>query len=71
MGHDKRMLWWCGQVFCLEQPSRDGKFYRGFLAADYAALWAHHQRAQQRHFYEARRPRMHLSLAASCLGGWP
>ena len=54
----------CEQVFCLEQPSRDGKYYRGFLAADYAGLWAHHQRSQQRHFYEARLPDMHTFVAA-------
>ncbi len=53
----------CGQVFCLEQPSRDGKYYRGFLAADYAGLWAYHERAQQRHFYEARQP-AHAPLMA-------
>lgn len=43
----------CMQVFCQEQPSRDGKFYRSFVAADYAGLWAHYEHAQQRHFYEA------------------
>ena len=41
------------QVFCQEQPSRDGKFYRSFVAADYAGLWLHCEHAQQRHFYEA------------------
>ena len=40
------------QVFCQEQPSRDGKFYRSFVAADYAGLWLHYEHAQQRHFYE-------------------
>ena len=40
------------QVFCQEQPSRDGKFYRSFVAADYAGLWAHYEHAQKRHFYE-------------------
>ena len=41
------------QVFCQEQPGRDGSFYRCFVAADYAGLWAHCERSQQRHFYEA------------------
>ena len=40
------------QVFCQEQPSRDGKFYRSFVAADYAGLWLHYEHAQQLHFYE-------------------
>ena len=40
------------QVFCQEQPGRDGKFYRCFVAADYAGLWAHCECSQQRHFYE-------------------
>ena len=54
---------WCRQVFCLEQPGRDGKFYRGFAAADYAGLWAYNARAQQRHFYEARASHSGCSLA--------
>ena len=44
------------QVFCQEQPGRDGNFYRCFVAADYAGLWAHCERSQQRHFYEASPP---------------
>ena len=40
------------QVFCQEQPGRDGRFYRSFVAANYAGLWAHYEHVQQRHFYE-------------------